>query len=72
MFELPDLDTLVFGHVHRESRGPWPASGAARGEVLVLPAFDEAGVHLVGDAAGLRFVDRDGCPLPDPTPRQFT
>ncbi len=72
VFSFPDLDTLVFGHVHRESRGPWPAVGPPRGEVVVLPAFDEAGVHLRADGSGLTFVDRDGCPLPDPSPRQFT
>lgn len=62
-------ELLVFGHIHRPARG-----GFAGGEYLVLPAFDEAGVGLRADAAGVRFVRAGpgGLELqPDPAARAF-
>jgi UDP-2,3-diacylglucosamine hydrolase len=64
----PGHELLVFGHIHLPARG-WFASGQ---EYCVLPAFDRAGEHLVADARGLRYVDRDGRDRPDYPPRAFS
>lgn len=51
-------ELLVFGHIHRPARGR--LGGADGGEYLVLPAFDEAGVHLRCRAGQIEFVDLEG------------
>jgi UDP-2,3-diacylglucosamine hydrolase len=58
---------LVFGHVHAGARGEL---GPGQ-EYVVLPAFDQAGVHLVGQDGELRFHARNGDVLPDFGPRRF-
>ncbi|MGE0145624.1 MAG: UDP-2,3-diacylglucosamine diphosphatase [Planctomycetota bacterium] len=64
-FRVTAAMRLIYGHVHRPSR----TRLAEDREVLVLPAFDEAGVHLTADSEQLRFVDRYGCDHPDYPPR---
>jgi len=66
-FATSSCDVLVHGHVHRAARTPF---GGTR-EVLVLPAFDEAGVHLVAADGTLGYRDRHGAPLPDYPPQNW-
>ena len=66
VFEL-DVDLLVFGHIHRPARGVFEDNG----EYCILPAFDEAGVHLVFETGELRFCSMAGQPLPDYPARTF-
>jgi UDP-2,3-diacylglucosamine hydrolase len=61
---------LVFGHIHRPSRGQRPD-----GQYCVLPAFDREFVLLAADPAGIgyRQVQPSGelRPWPDPPARPF-
>ncbi len=64
------VDLLLFGHIHKTSRGVLPGGG----EYCVLPAFDDGFVHLrhdVRDGDTIRFFGADGRVLPDPPPRTF-
>ena len=58
---LSGSDILVFGHIHV------PASGTIEGagEYWVLPAFDEGGVHLEGQAGSLTYRSPTGEILAD-------
>lgn len=52
---------LVCGHVHRAAfHSPWRTGG----ELLVLPAFDEAGVHVEAAGGAFRPVGPDGADVP--------
>ncbi|MGA0868238.1 MAG: UDP-2,3-diacylglucosamine diphosphatase [Planctomycetota bacterium] len=56
-FRISGADVLVCGHVHRAARH---APGRGAGTLLVLPAFDEAGVHLEAGPRGLEPVAAGG------------
>ncbi len=61
-------DMLIFGHIHHATRGQL----ADAGEFVVLPAFDEAGVHLMHTDGELYYRNLEGQRLPDFPPRQFS
>jgi UDP-2,3-diacylglucosamine hydrolase len=61
LFRATGVTRLIHGHVHRPAR----TRLAADRELLVLPAFDEAGVHLVAKEGRIGFVDRYGCAVAD-------
>ncbi|MBK8978148.1 MAG: UDP-2,3-diacylglucosamine diphosphatase [Planctomycetes bacterium] len=77
-FAVSGAELLVFGHVHRAARGSWSLGDGRTGEYAVLPAFDEAGLHLRHDggpgpsAGALRTVGPAGEPAPEPGPRAFS
>ena len=58
----------MFGHIHRRRRGQVEGCG----EYWILPAFDEAGVHLRQGPGALRFCDRRGETLPEAPAETFT
>lgn len=59
-------EVLVFGHVHRAAHHPsWDGAG----EVWILPAFDEAGLHLVHESGGFTVRSPGGEPAADFPPR---
>jgi UDP-2,3-diacylglucosamine hydrolase len=61
---------LVMGHVHRPAHHPqWRDGGGA---LWILPAFDEAGVHLVHEAGRFAVRGPDGAPRPPFPPRALT
>jgi UDP-2,3-diacylglucosamine hydrolase len=61
--------TLVCGHVHRAAfHSPWRTGG----QLLVLPAFDEAGVHLEARGGAFRPVAPDGADVPVFPPRPLS
>lgn len=64
-FAASGCSLLVHGHVHRGARTVLPGGR----ELLVLPAFDEEGVHLVADGGGLGFRSLSGAERPDFAPR---
>jgi len=66
VFEL-DVELLVFGHIHRPARGRFED----RGEYVILPAFDETGVHLVFEDGQLTYRSAAGNPMPDYPAREF-
>lgn len=71
-FAASGADLLVFGHVHRSSWGDWPLPDGRRPQLVVLPAFDEAGVHLVFEAGELSVRGPDGVAREPFATREFT
>ena len=68
VFEQSGCKRLIHGHVHRPARTPFgPGS-----EVIVLPAFDDSGVHLVAEDGQGRYSDASGEELPDFPPQRWT
>jgi len=56
-FAATGVSLLVCGHVHRPAfHSPWPGGG----DLIVLPAFDEAGVHVEAGPDGVVAVGPDG------------
>ena len=66
------VELLVFGHVHRASWGDWPLPDGRRPRLVVLPAFDEAGEHLLFEAGELGVRGPDGAKRPAFAERRFT
>jgi UDP-2,3-diacylglucosamine hydrolase len=64
------IELLVFGHIHRPARGRF-RDGDREGEYAILPAFDEAGIHLVHHGEHLRYRSLDAGELPDYPSREF-
>jgi UDP-2,3-diacylglucosamine hydrolase len=61
-FRDSGVDVLVCGHVHRAAlHEPWPGGGT----LIVLPAFDEAGVHLEAGPDGFVPVGPGGACVPE-------
>jgi UDP-2,3-diacylglucosamine hydrolase len=68
-FAATGASALVCGHVHRAAHHPaWPGGG----ELWILPAFDEGGVHLRHEAGRFATVDADGRAVPDFPPRPLS
>ena len=60
-------ELLVFGHIHRAARGTL-GPGC---EYCVLPAFDEAGIHLLARGGEVTYRDLEGRTVADFPPLQF-